>query len=137
MRRLLALLAAFATVAAMAVFGAGSASALGSETFGCRVSTGPAPFTQYCGNTYGASSYDIEFLVQNRSGTYSYAWHVPTGIYGLYVFAGCGNSDYQCAVTVPNRDADINMSVTLYQGSAQETLYSTANILRGCGSSLC
>ena len=137
MRRILALLAAFATVAAMAVFGAGSASALGSESFGCRVSTGPAPFTQYCANTAGASTYDIEFLVQNLSGTYSYAWRVPTGIYQLHIYAGCGNSDYQCTVTVPNRDADINMSVTLYQGSAQETLYSTANILQYCGSNTC
>jgi hypothetical protein len=137
MRRLLALLAAFATVAAMVVSGAGSASALGSESFGCRVSTGPAAYAKTCTNTQAASTYSVSFLVQNVSGTVSYAWHVPTGIYQMHIYAGCSTSSYQCVVTVPNADAEIDMSVTLTQGTASETLYSTAYILRYCGSNTC
>jgi hypothetical protein len=122
------------------VLSTGTASAFGGETLGCRVA--PASIYQpidgqSCTSTYAPSpDYDVSFVVLNGSGTYSYAWSVPSPYSGR-IINGCGSADNWCQFSVGNREADITVSVTITQGSQWSTLSATATTSQWCGSQVC
>jgi len=140
MRKLLSLFAIAAMTILFGVLSTGSAAAFGSEQLGCRVA--PASIYQpidspSCAYTYAPNpTYSISFVVQNGSGTYSYAWSVPSPYSGR-IINGCGSSDNWCQFSAGNREDDITVSVTLTQGSQQRTISADAYIAQWCGNYVC
>jgi hypothetical protein len=114
------------------------AAAFGAETFGCRIAPGTVlTFTQSCMNRKPASTYSVAFLVENTSGTYTYAWSI-TGPY-LYIIGGCDSASPGCTLAVPGgqTDSTVTVSVTYTQGAQSATKYSIAFIAAFCGNILC
>jgi hypothetical protein len=138
MRRLFALFAMMCLILGLTVSNAGSASALGGETFGCKVSPGTVlTYNTYCNNhTKIASSYQVGFVVQNETAPSTYSWSVPTA-YASMISSGCTSTSSGCTLTIPNSDSYIAVSVTLTQDGASETLSAFASIARGCGNQFC
>jgi hypothetical protein len=137
MRRLAATTMVGAVAVATALMPATNANALGGETLGCRVAPGgpTAPYSEGCGNSGPSSSgYTIGFLVQNTSGTYSYAWSIPGP---SSVYAGCTSTSNSCTIKVTNAAREYDMAVTLSQGGSSETLTASAYIEAWCGSEPC
>ncbi len=116
----------------------GPASAFGGETLGCQIQPSThTTFTPGCGTSLASSSYTVEYYVQNTSGSYTYAWTLPTGS-GVRVANGCATTDNWCTVSAPSYvDQHLTAKVTLSQGGATETLSSTAIINEVCGSMFC
>ena len=133
MRRFRAASAAAATILGMGLLPAGEASALGGEWLGCRVAPGTVfTFSQFCSNTANsASSYGVAFQVQSETAPSTYSWSVPAEFVSR-ISEGCTSTSNWCKVTVPNKDADITVSVTLTQGGSSVTLTSTATIMKTC-----
>jgi hypothetical protein len=138
MRRLLSLLAVMATALGFTVLSSGPAAALGGETLGCRIAPtiGVPPYTPFCHNTdYINGTYSVGFLVSGLSGSYTFAWTTPAGY--TPVSGSCGNSDECTFLVSSSEDHTLQVSVTLTQGGATETLASHAQINAVCGHMLC
>ncbi len=125
-RKLLALLAALATILGVTVLSPGNASALGGERLGCRVAPGTVfTYNQFCDNNQSAYQYSVAFLVQNETAPSTYSWSITTqGFYSIS--GGCTTTSNSCTLSVSRTagDRDISVSVTLTQGGASNTLYS-------------
>jgi hypothetical protein len=78
----------------------------------------------------------VTFAVTNETGSYSYAWSVPSPWSGKIV-GGCTSTTDYCQFTAGNRYAEIDVSVTLTQAGSSETLYATAEMEPWCGNYLC
>jgi hypothetical protein len=138
-RRLLAHLAVgVLTATAGIVATASPAHAFGGETFGCRVSPGPATaFTNPCTNKKGAATYNAGFWLQNLSGpgyTFSWSW---TGGPVLYIVAGCTSTSDGCGLAVANSDTIVQATVTYSQGGQTASRSATATIRQFCGTVPC
>ena len=140
MRKLLALLASLSLVLGLTVFSAGSATALGGETFGCRVAPGPwTPYQEYCQNSWYADEYNVGFAVENVTGPATYSWSIPAP-YTSMIYVGCTSSSYDCAIMVPNNGSHtVSVSVTITQGGASRTLSATGFVtyFQNCGEYYC
>jgi len=99
MHKTLSLLTVAGCTALLGLVPAAPAAALGGESLGCAVF--PSSSNTYhsggCTNLQPASSYDIDFRVLNGSGTYSYAWSVPSE---GQVHSGCTSTSFDCWVYV-------------------------------------
>lgn len=138
-RKLLALLAALATILGLTVFSPGNASALGGEWLGCRIAPGTEfNFYQYCNNTKQAYQYSVAFVVQNETAASTYSWSITAG-FGYGISGGCTTTSPSCTLSVSRGagDREIDVSVTLTQGGASNTLYSNATIMPYCDGNYC
>jgi hypothetical protein len=138
MRRLLSLLAVMATALGFTVLSSGPAAALGGETLGCRIApaVGVPPFTPFCHNTdYVTGTYSVGFQLAGLSGSYTVAWTVPAGY--TPVSGTCVNTSGCDFLVSSSQDHTLQVSVTLAQGGASETLASHAQINAVCGHMLC
>jgi hypothetical protein len=123
---------ALAITLGLSVSSAGSASALGAETFGCRIAPGTEfNFYEFCHNTQPASQYGVAFLVQNGSGSPTYSWSIPAFDQSK-ISQGCTWSSPSCTLMVGKTDQDIPVSVTLTQGGVFRTISSEAMIFSYC-----
>jgi hypothetical protein len=137
MRKLLALRASLTLALGLTVFSAGSASALGDETFGCRIAPGPStPYQEYCYNWSPANEYNVGFAVENVTGPATYSWSVPAQ-YTSMIWLGCTSSDYDCAIMVPNGSHYIPVTVTITQGGVSRSLTAYGNLSWSCGDYFC
>lgn len=135
-RRALTAATALVAAAGFSVLAAGPASALGGETFGCRISPGPAgSYSSNCHNSakYHAP-YSAGFLVQGAAAGTTYAWTVPAG---RQIAPGTCGTTAGCRIDNLSGDDFIPVSVTLTQGSAAETLTAYATIIPVCGNVYC
>jgi hypothetical protein len=131
-RKLLVLLAALATTLGVSISGAGSASALGGETLGCRIAPGTEfNFYQFCHNTQRANQYGVAFMVQNVTSSPTYSWSIPTA-YQSMISQGCTSTSSTCTLSVGKTEQDIPVSVTLTEGGASRTISSEATIFSYC-----
>ncbi len=134
-----AIAAMVAASVAMTVGVVSPASALGGETFGCRIAPGTTfTFQQSCMNDpVQASQYNVGFAVQNLSGSgYTFSWTI-TGQY-VNIYTGCTATSSDCAVFVRGGNfREISATVTYTQGgvSASQTAY--AEIEPVCGNQYC
>lgn len=116
---------------------AAPAQAFGGETFGCRVSPGPATaFTNPCINKKGASVYNAGFQLDNLSGTgytFSWSWTGPV----LHIVAGCTSTSNGCGLAVANGDGIVTATVTYSQGGQSATKSATAAFRLFCGNVPC
>jgi hypothetical protein len=136
MRKLLVLLVALAATLGVSVSTSGSASALGGEWLGCRMTPSTVgTFSADCGNNVPASSYRVTFGVQNETAPSTYSWSIPAA-YESRIYSGCSSTTNSCVLTT-YRAEDITVSVTLTQGGSSATLTSTASIEAFCGQQLC
>ena len=133
-RKMLSVLIGLVTFFTFTLFNAGNASALGGEWLGCRIAPGTEfNFYPTCVNTpNGATQYSVAFMVQNESQPSTYSWAIPSG-YETKIYTGCASTDNWCTLLVKAKYQDITMAVTLTQGGASATLYSTASIEASCG----
>jgi hypothetical protein len=133
MRKIRAAFAAAATILGISLLPATEASALGGEWLGCRVAPGTVfTFNQNCSNSAnGATSYGVAFQVQNETAPSTYSWSVPAD-YQSRISGGCTSTSSVCNINVPNKTADITVSVTLTQGGSSVTLTSSATIMKTC-----
>lgn len=137
MRKLLALLASLSLALGLTVFSAGSASALGDETFGCRIAPGPStPYQEYCTNWSYSTEYNVGFAVENVTGPATYSWSIPAP-YNSMTHVGCTSSDYDCGIMVPNGSHYIPVTVTITQGGASRALTAYGNLSWHCGDYIC
>jgi hypothetical protein len=138
-RGTLAHLAVGVLVAIAGIFATASpALAFGGETFGCRVSPGPATaFTNPCTNKVGATTYNAGFFLQNLSGAgYRFSWSWSGGPV-LGIVAGCTSTDDGCGLRVANSDTRVQVTVTYSQGGQTASRSATAIIRQFCGKVLC
>jgi hypothetical protein len=135
MRKFFAVFAVAIMAMTLGVLAASPASALGGESLVCGVSPGYSSGS-VCYNDAPSSQYTVSFGVANESGSYTYAWSVPSPWSGRIV-SGCTSTTDYCQVTAGNRSAEITVSVTLTQGGASETLSATAVMDPWCGNYQC
>jgi len=139
MRKLFTLLAVVLTAIAAIVANAGSASAFGSEKLGCYVTpshTQPQLSSAGCTTTMPASSYQAVFGVMNETGSYTYAWSVPTP-YRSKIGMGCTSGYDYCELINLTPTSQITVSVTISQNGRSATLSVTADIEPWCGNYFC
>lgn len=139
MRRYIAPLAVAALACGVPLATAATASAFGAESLGCYVSTGgpPPPSEQFCTSGTAAHDYNVTFSVANLSGSYSYAWTVPS-IRGLTGESGCTSTSSTCSFGVAGGgEKIIDITVVVTQGGQSESLYSEADVPAVCGIELC
>ena len=136
-RALGAVAACVVATTSLTLAAASPAAAFGEETFGCRVSPGAVfTFDTVCTNRTAASAYNIGFVVQNTSGSYTYSWSI-TGPYQS-VISGCTSTSAGCTVYVTSSaDRDIAVTVTYSQNGQSATKNSLAIINAVCGGELC
>ncbi|HET6209327.1 MAG TPA: hypothetical protein VFD94_03035 [Jatrophihabitans sp.] len=136
MRKILSLLAVAVSLLVLGLVSAGPAAALGGESLGCVVNPNPHPltFSNPCGDPAPpnqSNQFQVTFRVLNGSGSYSYAWSVPSPWSGQ-IISGCTSSSIDCTFTASNTYQNITVSVTLTQGGSSETLSATAEIDPWC-----
>jgi len=123
-RYLVAFLTAVLATLGLALFSGGTASASG-EWLGCRISPGyesnfyPSCYTD--AGPDGTGDYTLSWVVQNESAASTYSWSAA----GYDIVSGCASNTSWCMILAGNYQ-EIQMSVTLTQGAAAQTLYSTA-----------
>jgi hypothetical protein len=114
-----------------------AASAASGPSLGCNIqpSTGDN-FTPFCGTSDAAGTYGVTYLVQGGTGTFSYAWTVPSG---GKVADGCTSTSDICVIDVSASGVDrrLTASVVVTQDGSSETLSATAIINAVCGSVFC
>lgn len=113
--KLLALLVAFAATLGVLTLSAGSASAAGAATFGCRVWPGVATYSSQCTNGSYNSYYTVAFMVQYVDPGTTYTWSVPTE-YQASITDGCTSTSYGCGLRVGRSEQIIPVSVSVNQG---------------------
>lgn len=139
MRKLFLLLAAAAITFGAPALSVTSASA-DTLTMGCNIyPSGNDNFTTPCWTMISATSYDVVYLVQGQTGTYTYAWSQPAG---FTILAGCTSTDAACEIKVPSSDVDQRLIATVIatQGGVQTSLQAAARLLGtggSCGRQLC
>lgn len=136
MRKILSLLAVAVSLIVLGGVSANPAAALGGESLGCVVNPNPHPLTFWnpCGDSAppGAQNqFQVTFRVLNGSGTYSYAWSVPSPWSGQ-IISGCTSSSIDCTFTADNHYDNITVSVTITQSGSSATLSATAEIEPWC-----
>jgi hypothetical protein len=128
--------------AAVIAFGApalsvSAASAASGPSLGCNIqpSTGNN-FTHSCGTSDAADTYGVTYLVQGGTGTFSYAWTVPSS--GT-VADGCTSTSNICVIDVRavEEDQRLTASVVVTQNDSSATLSATAIINAVCGKVFC
>jgi len=137
-RRAIRGLAVLGATIALALSLAPPASAIGNETFGCRIAPGTEfQWYEYCTNTKPATLYNVAFAVQNTSGSYTYSWAIG-GPY-QYVITGCTSTSPTCAVAVPGgqTDKEITGTVTFTQDGQSVTRNAYAYVHGYCGGQYC
>lgn len=138
MRKFLATLIVVVVAASTSLLSVGTASAFGGERLACLISpshsTSPTAGCQTSVPSVGG--YSIQYVVRNESGSYTFAWTLPSG---ARLASGCTSTSDFCTVTVPETQADRDLiaTVVLTQGGAHETLSTDAFIPAGCGRQLC
>jgi hypothetical protein len=132
MRTIISTLTIAAVAGLLPVFAAAPASALtGNEQLGCYVTpspTQPYPVAEACGNRMAATSYGAKFQVMNGSGTYSYAWSVPSE-YASNISSGCTSTTGYCILGNLTPERQVPVSVTISQAGQAATLTATADIV--------
>jgi hypothetical protein len=139
MRKTFSLLAAAVVAFGIPAISASPAFATSSPSLACNIQpNGNDNFNPVCGTTIAAKSYTIDYVLQNGTGTYSYAWTVPTGP-GLSVLGGCTSTTDYCAIsdTLTTLDRMLTATVVITQGSSHTTLSATAVLNAVCGDKLC
>jgi hypothetical protein len=136
-RSLVGLAATLAAMLALTFGTTAPASAIGGETFGCRIAPGTVfTWDQFCSNSKPAQTYNVGFAVLNTSGGgYTYSWTI-TGPY-QYVIVGCTSTSYDCAVAVSRGSKEITGTVTYTQNGQSATQTAYASIEPYCGNQLC
>jgi hypothetical protein len=139
MRKAFLSLAAAAMALSVLALPVSSASAA-SPTLVCNIQpSGTIAFTGVCSTSRAASGYGVTFEVQGGSGTYSYAWTLPSmGSWGA-INSGCTSTSSICGLLIRNThlEHDMFVSVVLTQGGTQTTLTAEAFTPAVCGSQLC
>lgn len=140
-RRYLPLMAGAALALAAPIATAGSAAAFGGESLACTITPGGGGiYLNDCSTATPASAYGVTYKVQNGTGTYTYAWTVPTAGAGVITGeTGCTSSSPTCSIGVKPGASDriLTATVVISQGGSQATLTSTADIPAVCGNVLC
>lgn len=140
MRRYIAPLAVAALALGLPVIGAGSASAFGGEVLDCAINPGGGSLPGYpdCTTGTAASDYNVTFTVANESGSYTYAWTVPSHIRGETASSGCTSTSNTCSFAINGgAESIIDISVVVTQGGQNETLQTEADVPAVCGNELC
>jgi len=128
--------------AAVLAFGApalsvSAASAASGPSLGCNIqpSTGDN-FSAVCGTSDAANMYGVTYLVQGGTGTFSYAWTVPSA--GT-VADGCTSTSDICVIDVSavEQDRRLTASVVVTQDGSSATLSATAILNAVCGKVFC
>jgi hypothetical protein len=133
LRKLLVLLAAFATTLGSMVPTAGSASALGGEWLGCWATPGDeSGYSSECWGGTTGGNVKVDFVVQDETAPSTYSWSVPAA-YQSKITSGCSSTQHLCSLTVPAASHQISVSVTLTQGGTTATHTAVAYIDRSCG----
>jgi hypothetical protein len=136
-RKFACLLAALVATLGMTVFSTGTASALGTPSFGCRVAPGTEfNFYQTCSNTRSASAYSVAFKVENTSASTTYSWTIPA-YYQSRITNGCTSTSSSCTMSAPSWEQEINVDVAFNDGGTSGYLSSTANIVQYCSWGIC
>ncbi len=133
MRKFASIFAVFVVTAVLSMVSPGAASALGTESLGCRITPAPAGYPispGQCGNVEHAQTYGVGFQISGETGTYSYAWSVPSQ-YVPNIYGGCTSTTDYCAFTTTRQNAEIAVSVVVTQNGSSETLSATAEIDSG------
>lgn len=141
MRKLLsALMIALALTTIIVAFDASPAAALGGESLGCYISPSRYPPQLQQGecvnSTMPASSYSATFGVMGESGSYSYAWSVPS-LYTSKIAGGCTSGYDYCVLSGLTPTRLVTVSVTIGQNGQFATLSATADIEPWCGNYFC
>ena len=104
--------------------------ALGSESLGCRVSSGQF-HAGHCVASLPRLSYAVGFKVLNGAGAYTYEWNTN----GLPVSSGCTSTSDFCDIAASGitDDQTLSVSVTITQAGQSATLPATAFIPAVCG----
>jgi hypothetical protein len=114
-----------------------AASAASSPTLGCNVQPSANDnFSSVCTTSDAANTYGVTFLVQGGTGTFSYAWTVPSGV---TVTDGCTPASNVCVIDVRAVDEDQRptVSVVASQNGSSVTLSARAMINAVCGNVFC
>jgi hypothetical protein len=140
MRKAFLSLAAAAMALGVLALPVSSASAVSSPTLVCNIQpSGTTVFSSVCSSSYAAAHYGVTFEVQGGSGTYSYAWTLPSmGSWGA-IYSGCTSTSSVCELLIRGTptERDMFVSVVLTQGGTQTTLTDEAFVPGVCGSQLC
>jgi hypothetical protein len=138
MRKALTLLIVTVCTAFIGLVSPSPATALGGESLGCAVfpSSSNTYHSGRCTNLSPASSYGIDFRVLNGSGTYSYAWSVPSE---GQIHSGCTSTSFDCWVYVSAETYSVYVteSVVLTQNGSSVSLTATADIEPWCNGQPC
>lgn len=139
-RKLACLLAVLATTLGLTVFsGAGTASAIGQETFGCRITPGGgATFTETCiTNQETITYYSVAFKVQNATASSTFSWTIPA-FYQSRIISGCSSASSGCTLSAPRwGEQEIYVDVWISDGGASRFLSSAAYIPAWCSGDYC
>lgn len=139
MRKALLSLAAAVIAFGAPVLSLSAASAASGPTLGCNVQpSGGDNFTRTCGTNQPANPYDVTYLVQGGTGTFS--WTVPSSAPGpVKVIDGCTSTSDLCVIQVSAVETDERptVSVVVTQGGSSVTLSATAIINAVCGKVFC
>lgn len=138
-RRLASLLAALVMALGMTVFSAGTASAVGGETFGCRIAPGTEfNFYETCRNTRETTTYySVAFKVQNATATSTFGWTIPA-FYQSRIISGCTSASSSCTLSAPRwGEQEIYVDVSISDGGASRSLSSAAYIFAWCSGNYC
>jgi hypothetical protein len=134
LRKLLVVLVSLLTTVGLMVPTATSASALGGEWLACQVFPGQGYYSDGCWG--GSSTGPLIVVVMNETAPSTYSWAVPS-VYVSKISDGCLSTTNYCQLTVGRGGKQIDMSVTLTQNGATETLTTSASIEPMCGTQWC
>ncbi|HEX8080231.1 MAG TPA: hypothetical protein VF557_08480 [Jatrophihabitans sp.] len=135
LRKLACLLAILATTLGLTVFSTGTASAIGQETFGCRIAPGNEfNFYQTCRNTRNSNTYySVAFKVQNATASSTFSWTIPA-FYQSRIISGCTSMSSGCTLSAPPvYEQEIHVDVWISDGGASRFLNSSAYLVEVCG----
>jgi hypothetical protein len=135
-KALLSLAVALVTFGAPAL-SVSAASAASGPSLGCNIQPNHNDnFTTGCGTSDAATNYGVTYLVQGGTGTFSYAWTVPSS--GT-VAEGCTPASDTCVIDVRGLEEDqrLTASVVVTQNGSSQTLSATAIINAVCGKVFC
>jgi hypothetical protein len=97
------------------------------------------PFTAgYCDSSTPGRNYAVRFAIANESGSYTFAWTIPSHIKDLTGESGCTSTSDTCSFGVSGGpEDDIDVSVVVTQAGQSETLYAEADVPAVCGNDIC
>jgi hypothetical protein len=135
MRKIISLAAAVIGLSFL-VLPVSSALAAGGPTLVCNVQPNSNDnFGPECDTNYPSSTYGIAMYVQGGSGTYSYAWGVPSGV---TITGGCTSTSNLCDFSVRgSREHYWTVPLVITQGGTQTSLSALVFTPASCGNQLC